>query len=309
MTMTSNNQYDGQQLRKLWQEAVLPGADISDSPQRLMSLSRACRSVSALLQTGYPEWEGASAATCVRTGHGLFDLMLRKTGQNCPTADKLELISEMYGLLNGISPCPDQSRSRLWDEAAADALEAYFRDRAAMPAAREQTAACLCLLDWFYFMEDVEDEPWMQYLKATVNTWTASFNPEEGWKDTPTETALERIEVLSRNSYMTPRMTAPSAQHSSTTPGKPQPPLPSPAPHWAVSTTSQQEETACPESRKPPAPPHQASAAWSRPAPPAATPACTAPPTASLTFAAASWGGCRMRFSGLLLRMVRSIFK
>lgn len=202
MTMTSNNQYDGQQLRKLWQEAVLPGADISDSPQRLMSLSRACRSVSALLQTGYPEWEGASAATCVRTGHGLFDLMLRKTGQNCPTADKLELISEMYGLLNGISPCPDQSRSRLWDEAAADALEAYFRDRAAMPAAREQTAACLCLLDWFYFMEDVEDEPWMQYLKATVNTWTASFNPEEGWKDTPTETALERIEVLSRNSYM-----------------------------------------------------------------------------------------------------------
>ena len=198
MTMTSNNQYDGQQLRKLWQEAVLPGADISDSPQRLMSLSRACRSVSALLQTGYPEWEGASAATCVRTGHGLFDLMLRKTGQNCPTADKLELISEMYGLLNGISPRPDQSRSRLWDEAAADALEAYFRDRAAMPA----TAACLCLLDWFYFMEDVEDEPWMQYLKATVNTWTASFNPEEGWKDTPTETALERIEVLSRNSYM-----------------------------------------------------------------------------------------------------------
>ena len=172
MTMTSNNQYDGQQLRKLWQEAVLPGADISDSPQRLMSLSRACRSVSALLQTGYPEWEGASAATCVRTGHGLFDLMLRKTGQNCPTADKLELISEMYGLLNGISPCPDQSRSRLWDEAAADALEAYFRDRAAIPAA------------------------------PTVNTWAASFNPEEGWKDTPTETALERIEVLSRNSYM-----------------------------------------------------------------------------------------------------------
>lgn len=202
MTMTSNNQYDGQQLRKLWQEAVLPGADISDSPQRLMSLSRACRSVSVLLQTGYPEWEGASAATCIRTGHGLFDLMLRKTGQNCPTADKLELISEMYGLLNGISPCPDQSRSRLWDETAADALEAYFRDRAAMPAAREQTAACLCLLDWFYFMEDVEDEPWMQYLKATVNTWAASFNPEEGWKDTATETALERIEVLSRNSYM-----------------------------------------------------------------------------------------------------------
>ena len=202
MSMTSNNQYDGQLLRKLWQETVLPGASISDSPQRLMSLSRACRSVSTLLRVGYPEWEGASAAACVRTGHGLFDLMLRMTGQSCPTADKLELISEMYGLLNGISPCPDQSRSRLWDDAAADALEAYFRDRAAIPSAREQTAACLCLLDWFYFMEDVEDEPWMQYLKATVNTWAASFNPEEGWRDTATETALDRLEVLNRNSYM-----------------------------------------------------------------------------------------------------------
>lgn len=201
MTMTSNNQSDGQLLRKLWQETVLSGADISDSPERLMSLSRACRSVSALLQTGYPEWEGASTASCARKGNSLFDLMLRKAGQGCPTADTLELISEMYGLLNGVSPIPDQSRSRRWDDAAADVLEAYFRDRAAMPSDREQTAACLCLLDWFYFMEDTEDEPWMQYLKATVESWSASYTPD-GWPDITTETALARIEVLSRNSYM-----------------------------------------------------------------------------------------------------------
>lgn len=172
-----------------------------DSPQRLMSLSRAYLAVHELLMTGYPAWEGVSTRVCTELGDRLFKAMLQKTAQDCPTAEKLRLISEMYGLLNGTSLYMDGSKSELWNETAAKAIEDYLDCRAGDAGATAGTAACLCLLDWFYLMEDVDDDPWMEYLKTTIGAWSASYTPE-GWTDTGFETALERIEAMSRNSYM-----------------------------------------------------------------------------------------------------------
>lgn len=172
-----------------------------DSPQRLMSLSRAYLAVHELLMTGYPAWEGVSTRVCTELGDRLFKAMLQKTAQDCPTAEKLRLISEMYGLLNGTSLYMDGSKSELWNETAAKAIEDYLDSRAGNAGATAGTAACLCLLDWFYLMEDVDDDPWMEYLKTTIGTWSASYTPE-GWTGTGFETALERLEAMSRNSYM-----------------------------------------------------------------------------------------------------------
>lgn len=172
-----------------------------DSPQRLMSLSRAYLAVHELLMTGYPAWEGVSTRACTELGDRLFKAMLQKTAQDCPTAEKLRLISEMYGLLNGTSLYMDGSKNDIWNATAAKVLEAYLDGSNTDTDTSAEAAACLCLLDWFYLMEDVDDDPWMEYLKTTIGAWSASYTPE-GWTDTGFETALERIEAMNRNSYM-----------------------------------------------------------------------------------------------------------
>lgn len=172
-----------------------------DSPQRLMSLSRAYLAVHELLMTGYPAWEGVSTRVCTELGDRLFKAMLQKMAQDCPTAEKLRLISEMYGLLNGTSLYMDGSKNDIWNATAAKVLEAYLDGSNTDTDTSAEAAACLCLLDWFYLMEDVDDDPWMEYLKTTIGAWSASYTPE-GWTGTGFETALERIEAMSRNSYM-----------------------------------------------------------------------------------------------------------
>ena len=150
---------------------------------------------------GHPAWEGVSTRVCTELGDRLFKAMLQKTAQDCPTAEKLRLISEMYGLLNGTSLYMDGSKNDIWNATAAKVLEAYLDGSNTDTDTSAEAAACLCLLDWFYLMEDVDDDPWMEYLKTTIGAWSASYTPE-GWTDTGFETALERIEAMSRNSYM-----------------------------------------------------------------------------------------------------------
>ena len=189
-------------LRTLFTAASQIRPATSDSTQKLLSLSRIYLSVSELVQTGYPAWDGVSAGLCSELGNGLFKVMLQKAGKKGPVAERLLLVSSMYDLMNGTELYPDSTKRGQWDRIAAKAIDDYFQDRSGDHGTDDaDTAVCLCLLDWFYFSEDAEDDPWMKHLKTTIGSWNRSFTAE-GWKDTDIETALDRIEIMNRNSYM-----------------------------------------------------------------------------------------------------------
>lgn len=189
-------------LRTLFTAASQIRPATSDSTQKLLSLSRIYLSVSELVQTGYPAWDGVSAGLCSELGDGLFKVMLQKAGKKGPVAERLLLVSSMYDLMNGTELYPDSTKRGQWDRIAAKAIDDYFHDRSRDHGTDDaDTAVCLCLLDWFYFSEDAEDDPWMKHLKTTIGSWNRSFTAE-GWKDTDIETALDRIEIMNRNSYM-----------------------------------------------------------------------------------------------------------
>ena len=86
--------------------------------------------------------------------------MFRKAASEAtPLADRLPLLSSLYGLLNGTSYIVDRRKTERWDTLAEKLIHAAW---APARAGEEEilTPLCLCLADYFYFDPAPEEDPW-----------------------------------------------------------------------------------------------------------------------------------------------------
>ena len=94
----------------------------------------------------------------------------------------------------------DFHRMDRWYEAAERVVEGSFAT--AQDNGMVRTALCRCLTCYFYLSHAERDDEWYDYLTQTADEWTASLTPDGLWEGIPLPSALERIEVMNRISYM-----------------------------------------------------------------------------------------------------------
>ena len=86
--------------------------------------------------------------------------MFRKAASEAtPLADRLPLLSSLYGLLNGTSYIVDRRKTEQWDTLAEKIIHAAWEPAR---AGEEEilTPLCFCLADYFYFDPAPEEDPW-----------------------------------------------------------------------------------------------------------------------------------------------------
>lgn len=72
---------------------------------------------------------------------------------------------------------------------------------------REKSSAygvlrCISNLCYYLADEDCQDDPYFMWFKQCVDDWVANLDIEGQWRDIPSNEALCRIEIMSRNSNM-----------------------------------------------------------------------------------------------------------
>ena len=110
--------------------------------------------------------------------------MFRKAASEAtPLADRLPLLSSLYGLLNGTII------HAAWEPARAGEEEIL-------------TPLCFCLADYFYFDPAPEEDPWFLFLRDTVTRFGEGLASSPHWEGLSLEESLARIGLMNRYSYM-----------------------------------------------------------------------------------------------------------
>ena len=141
----------------------------SDSVSHLIFLSR--------LYVSMAGREEQPVSGFSRQVDALSRAMFRKAASEAtPLADRLPLLSSLYGLLNGTSYIVDRRKSERWDTLAEKLIHAAW---APARAGEEEilTPLCLCLADYFYFDPAPEEDPWFLFLRDTVTRFAKAWPP------------------------------------------------------------------------------------------------------------------------------------
>ena len=166
----------------------------SDSVSHLIFLSR--------LYVSMAGREEQPVSGFSRQVDALSRAMFRKAASEAtPLADRLPLLSSLYGLLNGTSYIVDRRKSERWDTLAEELIHAAW---APARAGEEEilTPLCLCLADYFYFDPAPEEDPWFLFLRDTVTRFGEGLASSPHWEGLSLEESLARIGLMNRYSYM-----------------------------------------------------------------------------------------------------------
>lgn len=179
---------------------------VSDTSVRLCALARVYMAMYRLHFTlDIPSGDGRSLKEYSRKAVELFRVMRSKAlAETEDLSCRCRLVVQLYDLMNGTDYVADAARQQAWEETADAVLDYYFRHRYAdaMQAEAARADVCRCILDFFYFSAPEEEDGWWIFLKDTLTMWAETFVPSSGWKDTDFYTALERVDVMNRYSYM-----------------------------------------------------------------------------------------------------------
>ena len=166
----------------------------SDSVSHLIFLSR--------LYVSMAGREEQPVSGFSRQVDALSRAMFRKAASEAtPLADRLPLLSSLYGLLNGTSYIVDRRKTERWDTLAEKLIHAAW---APARAGEEEilTPLCLCLADYFYFDPAPEEDPWFLFLRDTVTRFGEGLASSPHWEGLSLEESLARIGLMNRYSYM-----------------------------------------------------------------------------------------------------------
>ena len=131
-----------------------------------------------------------------------IDTLLRILQERCGSERDIVLharmVEMMFSLVCGIvAPVDFKKRN-----SCCEAVNALVRDHMyGCGSLLEQSCLCKCLTDLLY-PGPVQDGLYYPYLQDQIAGWTSGLNDDDGWPGVSVDIALERIEVLNRNSYM-----------------------------------------------------------------------------------------------------------
>lgn len=184
-------------------QSLLPGVlrtrpDVHSSADRLLSFCRVHTALSGLAETSDSEKEYGSSAECALRGDELLSLMRHKIAQTDELTSRAALVSALFALVCGTSFVADRNRLDDCCGATLRLMEDYMA--AGKPRGLVQTGICRCISDMFY--PEITDDACFSFFRCSVGEWAEALSAKGCWEDVGFDVALERIEVMNRNSYM-----------------------------------------------------------------------------------------------------------
>lgn len=184
-------------------QSLLPGVlrtrpDVCSSTDWLLSLCRVYTSLYDLVATNDLEKEFGRRTEYAERADELLHVLLLKITSTDEPALRSALISATYALICGttfaagtkLDDCREQTVRLFYDYADADEPHGLVR-----------TGICRCISDMLC-PEIPEGDACFRFFRTSVRKWAGALSAVGCWAGIPFDVALERIEVMNRNSYM-----------------------------------------------------------------------------------------------------------
>lgn len=165
----------------------------------LVSLAKAYAALCRLVSFHAPEAGYCDRDTCFRKIDALFHVLSARCGGEPDTVLRARMIRAMFTLVVDTVPAVDFTKRCACCSAADTLIGDYLKTSDTDPL--KQAAVCQCLTDLLYPGPDA-DNAYYLYLQECIAAWASSMPSDGRWPGIPEEVALERIDVMNRNSFM-----------------------------------------------------------------------------------------------------------
>ena len=172
----------------------------ADSVLRLQAHARLYAAVSRLQAVGAARRVYPDCHAHARMAGALVRLLQERLSRtDLPLVDRARLVAALYDLQSEAFPlCPAVSDAP-FQEAVPALMDRYVSAEA--DGVLAEATVCRCLACYFY--PDLwDDDEWACLLSDAVCRWASRLQPDGTWPGLSDVTALERIEVMNRYSYL-----------------------------------------------------------------------------------------------------------
>ena len=133
-------------------------------------------------------------------------LCLLRCSETRPFAWRSRMISEMHYMLYAACGCTDSDKLGICCECGEEIIAEWLWREPDKPDRNDRTLeyGILCnIADLCYSVpEEDRNEEAFRYFTGRIAEWMAELNGHDEWTDVPEDEALQRIDILFRNSYM-----------------------------------------------------------------------------------------------------------
>lgn len=195
------------QLNTLMSEMLQAEPTASDSILKLQSLARVYIALYRLQAVNPTRKESGTQREFTRKVNLLFQLLFEKASHIRDFAGRSRLLSTLFSLIYGTACASDVEKDNRCRTAVVSLMREYEEAWQTSATDRMNEKAiigiCRCLTDFYYpSSEEEEEDEWFLLLKHTLAQWSETLSADGSWKDVSDPLALERIEIMNRNSYL-----------------------------------------------------------------------------------------------------------
>lgn len=195
------------QLRTLTSEIFQINPTVSDSVVKLGSFARVYIALYRLEAVNPTRKESGKRGEFIRKVNLLFETLFEKTLHTRDLAERSRLLSILFSLVYGTACASDTEKDNRCRTALVSLMQEYeeVQEISATDCIKEEamTGICRCLTDFFSpSPEGDEADGWFLLLKTILAKWAGTLSDDGNWKDVSDNIALERIEIMNRNSFM-----------------------------------------------------------------------------------------------------------
>lgn len=195
------------QLKTLLSEMLREAPETSDSNFKLLSYVRAYIALYRLLTVNPVRKEFGDRNEYTRKADLLFKIIFERAVHTRDFAEKSRLLSALFSLTYGTAFVSDAEKDNLCRTEVVALMREYEESREASDTDRLKedilTGFCRCLTDFYYSStEEDEADEWFLFLKNKIAQWSETLAADGSWQEVADNTALERIEIMNRNSFL-----------------------------------------------------------------------------------------------------------
>lgn len=196
--------YKKDQLKALLPALQDISPEDSDSSLRLLSLARIYTSLYRLVTVSSLDEELGNRREYTRKANKLFQVICKKVKQTKDLTERAHLVATLFSLNSETTLTYNAKREDACYSAAIRLMQDYQKSGEIEKANEHlKNGLCRCLTDFFYpKTEEDETDEWFIFLKETIQNWAQTISLNGNWEDTTDDIALERIEIMNRNSSM-----------------------------------------------------------------------------------------------------------
>ena len=135
----------------------------------------------------------------------LFSYLHRRYEEQSNAALRAETIGAMLYILNDTGCIYDRQKNDLCFNLFSELAEGYlsdFDENSYDPNALYGVMRLIYEFLCWLVPEDAKDDPWLGFARRRIATWASELDPDGGWLNIGDEEVLQRIILMSMNSYM-----------------------------------------------------------------------------------------------------------